>query len=189
MNFEFYEAHIKTICDLQALAEKHNCKLAFGTRSDSFNDEIDESFLEEYLNCPEDIAEEICEKCSFEDIRGDYTNSFFELYDKTKEKYNTLTYFTISVAFKIICYDTIYTDDELSEKARDWLINNSMNGEWGYESSSCDFYMNIDTTSEEVSGFEYIIKEGHIYRPGIMLAVFTQLVCDYLGEERIVRTY
>lgn len=188
MDFEFYESHIKTICDLQALAEKHNCVLAFGTRNNSFDDEIDESFLEEYLDCPEDIAEEICEKCSFEDVRGDYTNSFFELYDKTKGKYNTLTYFTLSGAFKIICYDSVYTDDELSEKARDWLINNSMNVEWGYDSSS-DFYMIADKASEDMSGFEGIKKEGHIYRPGIMLAVFTQLVCDYLGEERIKRTY
>lgn len=175
MNFEFYDAHIKTICDLQKLVEKHNCKLAFGTSNSSFNEEIDESFLEEYLNCPKDIAKEICEKCCFEEVRGDYTNSFFELYDKTKGKYNTLTYFTLSVFFKIeIC------DDDLSTKAKDWLLNNSQNDEYGYV---------VDTTKEKVCGFDGIKKEGWIYRPGIMLAVFTQLVCDYLSEERIVRTY
>ena len=182
MDFEFYESHIKTICDLQALAEKHNCVLAFGTRSNSFNDEIDESFLKEYLNCPKDIAKEICEKCYFEDIRGDYTNSFFELYDKTKEKYNTLTYFTISVAFKIEIVD------ELSTRAEDWLLDNSRNDEYGTADDD-EYFTFIDTSKEEVYGFEDIKKEGHIYRPGIMLAVFTQLVCDYLGEERIKRVY
>lgn len=181
MNFEFYTSHIKTICDLQALAEKHNCKLAFGTRNNSFDDEIDESFLEEYLDCPEDIAKEICEKCSFEDIRGDYTNSFFELYDSTKEKYNTLTYTTISVAFKIVAGD-------LSEMAEEWLLANSSNVEYGYAASD-GYFMFVDTSKEEVHGFKDIKKEWDIYRPDIMLAVFTQLVCDYLGEERIARTY
>lgn len=182
MNFEFYEAHIKTICDLQKLAEKHNCKLVFGTRNNSFDNEIDESFLEEYLNCPEDIAKEICKKCYFEDIRGDYTNSFFELYDKTKDKYNTLTYFTLLVAFKI------GISDDLSTRAEVWLLDNSKNDEYGYADDG-EYFMYVDITKEDIQGFEGIKKEGHIYRPGIMLAVFTQLVCDYLGEERIVRTY
>lgn len=183
MNFEFYDAHIKTICDLQKLVEKHNCKLAFGTRNSSFNGEIDESFLKEYLNCSEDIAKEICEKCCFEEIRGDYTNSFFELYDKTKEKYNALTSLTLSVFFKIeIC------DDDLSTKAKNWLLNNSQNDEYGYDNNKYLMFV-VDTTKEKVYGFDGIKKEGWIYRPGIMLAVFTQLVCDYLGEERIVRIY
>lgn len=182
MNFDFYNSHIETLCDLQALAKKHNCKLAFGTRNNSFVDEIDESFLKEYLNCPEDIAKEICEKGYFEEVRGEYTNSFFELYDKTKEKYNTLTYFTLSVAFKI------EISDDLSTKAEDWLLDNSQNDEYGYTDDN-EYFMLVDTTKEEVHGFEGIKKEGHIYRPGIMLAVFTQLVCDYLKEERIVRTY
>lgn len=182
MDFEFYESHIKTICDLQALAEKHNCVLAFGTRNNSLDREIDESFLKEYLDCPEDIAKEICEKCYFEEVRGDYTNSFFELYDKTKEKYNILTYFTLSVAFKI------ETWDDLSTKAKEWLFDNCKNDEYRYADDD-EYFMFVDTSKEEVHGFEDIKKEGHIYRPGIMLAVFTQLVCDYLGEERIKRTY
>lgn len=188
MNFDFYNSHIETLCDLQALAKKHNCKLAFGTRNNSFDDEIDESFLKEYLDCPEDIAKEICEKCDFIEVRGNYTNSFFELYDKEKGKYNTLTYFTLSGAFKIVTYEGISCQNNLSGKTKDWLADNSMNGEWGYDDLD-DFYMHIDATKEEVHGFEGIKKEGHIYRPGIMLAVFTQLVCDYLKEERIVRTY
>lgn len=126
MNFEFYESHIKTICDLQALAEKHNCVLAFGTRDNSFDDEIDESFLEEYLDCPEDIAKEICDKGYFEEVRDNYTNAFFELYDKTKGKFNTLTYFTLSVSFKIEIVD------DLSTRAEDWLLGNSRNDEYGY---------------------------------------------------------
>ncbi len=182
MNFEFYEPHIKTLCDLQTLAEKHNCRLAFGTVGNSFDDEIDESFLEEYLNCPKDIAKEICEKCYFEEVRGDYSKSFFELYDKTKEKYNKLTYFTLSVGFKIEAYD------DLSTKVEDWLLDNSKNDDYGYADGD-EYFMFVDTTKEQVFGFDGIKKEGYIYRPGIMLAVFTQLVCDYLGEERIKRVY
>lgn len=182
MNFEFYESHIKTLCDLQALAEKHNCRLGFGTISDSFDDRIDESFLEEYLDCPKDIAKEICEKCYFKEISGDYSNSFFQLYDKTKEKCNKLTYFTLSVAFKIAA------DNDLSTEAEDWLLDNSKNDEYGYADYN-EYFMVVDTTKEQVFGFDGIKKEGWIYRPGIMLAVFTQLVCDYLGEERIKRVY
>lgn len=180
MNFEFYESHIKTLCDLQALAEKHNCKLAFGTAGNSFDDEIDESFLEEYLNCPKDIAKEICEKCYFEEVRGDYSKSFFELYDKTKEKYHKLTYFTLSVGFKV------EADGDLSTEAEDWLDNSSTGDEYPDDN---EYFMIVDTTREQVFGFDGIKKEGWIYRPGIMLAVFTQLVCDYLNEERIKRVY
>jgi hypothetical protein len=133
MNFEFYESHIKTLADLQRLAEKHNCKLAFGTRNSSLDEEIDESFLTKYLKCPEDVAQEICDKCYIEDVRGDYTNTFFELYDKEKGKYNTLTYFTLDAAFKIIIYDDLDSDG-VSGKTRDWILEN-MSDDYEYGDS------------------------------------------------------
>lgn len=32
-------------------------------------------------------------------------------------------------------------------------------------------------------------KHPSVYREGMALKIFGDLVCDYLGEERIVRTY
>lgn len=184
MNFEFYTEHIKTICDLQKLAEKHDCKLSFGINSDSVDRDIDVEFLKDYLHCPPDVAEELCDRGYFDNLNGYYTNSFFELYDKKKDKYNILKYFTISASFDIVPWE----ENDLSQKALDWLMENSMNDEWNLDTRD-GYRMVANTSKESVYGFEDIEKEGHIYREGIMLAVFTQLVCDYLGEERIIRVY
>ena len=42
---EFYSAHLDTLCELKALAEKHGCKLSFGTRNDFSAEELDRGDL------------------------------------------------------------------------------------------------------------------------------------------------
>ena len=196
-SIDFYGAHFETLAELQALATKHNCKLSFGVRNHPMQlDDIDKKYLMKHFNCPEDIAEEICEKeiCSFDHYNGgDVSYIYFELRDYTDEnhiKYNILDKTYCEFSFKIHIDSYYYTSEEheISEKTLQWLQENSMNDEWGLDDTN-DFIMIDNYENEEVHGFEGIKKEGWCYRTGMILAVFTQLVCDYLGEERIKRTY
>lgn len=198
MNIEFYSSHLETLTELKALADKHNCKLSFGIRNHPMQlDDIDKDYLIKHFHCPEDIAEEICDDtngfCSFEHYNGgENSYIYFELRDYKDgdhPKYNILDKVYCEFSFTIHVHEYNYlTEQTLSEKALQWLQENSMNDEWGYDDNN-DFIM-IDTyENEEVHGFEGIEKEGWCYRTGMILAVFAQLVCDYLGEERIKRTY
>ena len=181
MNFDFYSAHFQTLSELQQMAEKHNCKITFGFTSDVFDgDDTDE--LLDIFNCPDKVREEIIDDFSIELKSGMYTKIYFELYDRDKQHYNQLTYYQHEVLVELentnrFNYHSNETEEWLEENKTDW--------------SNFDdkYYLYSEDTKEEVHGFEGIKKEWNIYRPGIMLAVFTQLVCDYLGEERIVRTY
>ena len=46
INIDFHSGHIETLCDLKAIAEKHNCKISFGVRSYR-EDTIDEGLLKQ----------------------------------------------------------------------------------------------------------------------------------------------
>lgn len=46
MNVEFYTAHVKTLKDLQEIAEKHNCTINFGFRNSSQPDKADIKMVE-----------------------------------------------------------------------------------------------------------------------------------------------
>ena len=192
MTIDFYSAHMETLTELKALADKHNCKLSFGVRSHSMQiDDIDKNDLIKHFNCPEDVAEEICSDskclCSFEHYNGgEETYIYFELRDDKEEnhiRYNILGKTICENSFVVHLEEYNYLPEhKLSDKTLQWLRENSMNDD-------NDFIMIDNYESEEVRGFEEIQKEGWCYRTGMILAVFTQLVCDYLGEERIKRTY
>lgn len=53
------------------------------------------------------------------------------------------------------------------------------------------FYENHLKTIADIYGFgnDNRIKDFRCYRPGMALKYFGDLVCDYLGEERICRVY
>ena len=196
MTIDFYTAHLETLSDLKILAEKHNCKIQFGIRSNAMQlDDIDQDYFIKHFKCPEDIAKEICDSnlCSFEHFNsGQSFYIYFELIDCNDEnhpKYNILGKTICENSFKVNVHEyNFLPEHKLSEKALQWLQEISMNDEWGYPDYN-DFIMIDDYESEEVHGFEGVTKDGWCYRTGMILAVFSQLVCDYLGEERIKRCY
>lgn len=196
MMIDFFPAHIETLTELKVLADKHNCKLSFGVRNHTMQlDDIDKDYLIKHFHCPEDVAEEICndDLCSFDHYNGgECFYIYFELRDYRDEnhiKYNILDNTFCEFSFKIHIHSYYMgKEHEISEKTLQWLQENSMNDEWGLDDTN-DFIMIDKYENEEVHGFEEVQKEGWCYRTGMILAVFTQLVCDYLGEERIIRTY
>lgn len=182
MNFDFYTEHIQTLADLQKLAEKHNCKIAFGFTSGAF-DEDEKQDLLDILGCKGIVREEIDNEFSLSLKQGAYTKVYFELYDRTKDTYNVLTYYEHELLVSLENKSSFYP--QYSDETEQWLEENKT--DWSYDINDC--YIFNETSKEEVRGFKGVKKEWNIYRPGIMLAVFAQLVCDYLGEERIVRSY
>lgn len=187
MNFGFCTAHINTLVELKQLADAHNYRLNFGVTSYPIQtDDIDIDYLVRHFSCPKDIAEEICDKCDFElSVGGESYAIYFEL-NKDSE-HNMLKSYGSNFGFKVHINKYVL-DGELREKSLNWLRENSKNGEWGLDEDN-DFLLFDQYENEEVYGFNGVQKEGCCYRTGIILAVFAQLVCDYLGEERIKRTY
>ena len=123
MNVEFTEGHLETLCELKALAEKHNCSIRFG------------------------FYNSICDGTK----QGTLTELWFELFDpnNAKRHYHSLRY---SERLQVVEYK----------------------------------YVSFSET--KIKGFE---KQEHsnVCREAMALKVFGDLVCDYLGEERIVRVY
>ena len=116
MNLTFSQSHINTLKKLLGIAEIHNCKINFGTRNSDSTD-----FDSDILNmCG--VNKRITDKLdnSFEhniSIVSPCTNIseiWFELYDKNKGKYNTMSYGEFGCSFYI---EKDYDFDEEKELA------------------------------------------------------------------------
>ena len=183
MNIYFSSTHLQTLCDLKALAEKHGCSITFGV--DSSDDFIG---YEKFTDYSENIIEELRNRGYFwtDTEKGSTVSLWFELFDPNNEKrhYQNLTYFSGWQAVEYEPDDDIDDDNPLSKEAEEFLEDNA------YE--ECDYgRKNLLYTSfadTEIRGFE---RQEHpsVHREGMALKFFGDLVCDYLGEERIVRTY
>ena len=183
MHVMFTETHLETLCELKALAEKHNCSIRFGVHNSSgFID------YEKFIGYSKNIIEELQKHGVFCDgtQQGTLTDLWFELFDPNNAKryYHGLRY---SKGLQVVEYkfdDDIDDDNPLSKEAEKFLEDNHYK-----EFADCEqkiLYVSFSET--KISGFE---KQEHpnVYREGMALKFFGDLVCDYLGEERIVRTY
>lgn len=183
MNIYFTSTHLQTLCDLKALAEKHGCFISFGV--DSWTG-VDPEF-EEFANYTSKIYGELNDKGSFSNGIIDVTKLWFQLHDpNNKERqYHYLEY---SEGEQTITYEPdAYV--ELSEKAENFIEENR--AEW-YEGTTSSIYDKSILFGRLggtiIKGFDGL-KHPSVYREGMALKFFGDLVCDYLGEERIVRTY
>lgn len=175
MDITFLNNHIKTICELQALAEKHNCSIQIGTRNNTQHPddfEIDDDLKERYESI------KILDENNITIDRGihDEYSIWFELVDKRGEKtsYHVLTYTSHS--------GYIDFDEEEVE-----LLPESVKDEFYVEYGGNTLY--FDYCKTKVYGFENVKYKPNVYRSGIALREFSWLVCDYLGEPRINRNY
>lgn len=177
MNIQFFENHLKTIKDLQDIAEKHNCSIHFGFNS-SASSVINEDIFKAnkiHQNVINDITSYDVE---LKDVNSEYSTAWFELYEKDKDIYHVMRYIEETLYFEIENFD----DENVSEEFIDFYNNNR------YE--DMDFY-ELRTAPTIITGFgnKEPIKDYRCYRPGMCVKYFADLVCDYLGEERICRTY
>ena len=180
MYIDFYDQHCQTLCELIQMAKKHQCNIKFGFRSDSraeidedilFNNGFTETLRREFFDNVEVNSEHYSNECLW-----------FELYDTRDKTYHTLEYIDSNTFFY---FDKDYSDDDLSEELIE-LID-----ELEYEGMG---FINIRDNKTRIFGFAEASKNdwvetNEVYRSGMALKFFGDYVCDYLGEERIVRVY
>lgn len=197
MRIDLYGKDIDILNQLKALAEKHNCSIAFGVESTRLDtNDISEDYLIKHFNCPSKIAKELCGSdisiCSFKlensPGEGNLFTIYYELKDnnKTKDRYNILETREYDFLFKIHAKlkPDFRGEQLLSQKALKWLRENSVNGDWNL-SEDYGFLFQDTKTDENVYGFKGLERTSPCYRPDIIIKVFADLVCDYLGEPRI----
>ena len=186
MNIEFTSAHMETLMELKQLAEKHGCRITFGV--DSWAG-VDPEF-EEFDGYTSEIYEELNDKGIFSNGVIDMSKFWFEFYDpNNKERqYHYLEY---SEGEQTITYELYALEElsleELSEEAEEFIAANR--ADWddnGIIEDSVVLFKRLGGTT--IKGF-YGLEHPNVYREGMALKFFGDLVCDYLGEKRIVRTY
>ena len=178
MNITFGPRHINTLIKLKEIADRHNCVISFGT-----NDCGSEILIDDFKPYFKDLTDEICEYVNdnYTVLRSHDKSShyWFELYDKEKEKYNTLTYTELDM---LIEFDTpsAYVEYNMPDEVEDWFLNNQ----------SWDDAIAVETSDQKIRGFEGVdTTDINVYREGMALKFFGDLVCDYLGEPRIEEVY
>ena len=189
---EFYSAHLDTLCELKALAEKHGCKISFGTRSDFSTEELiaDDLFA---VGVPSKIIDKLLSPFEYHfdvtNIQTSYDELWFQLYDPSNEerKYHAMTYKQIGVYFELEKDWDFDCDTEGNEKFIEWCEENQVD----CNDDDDKFIFNLTDFPTIINGFGYKKekKDYRVYREGMALHYFTELVCKYLKEPMIKRTY
>lgn len=215
MTVTFGDAHLDTLTKLIALAEKHNMKIRFGTNNSTDNAALS-SVLEEF-DIPEEYLEFLDEYDS-ELLEGNIISTtevlWFELFEPNVREgmnyYSVLSYYEYDVHFQLKSdwedelddiidlikdelddsnseHDEEETDEHVDprieqlENFRKWLNE---------ESSEYGGYIHFGKSPTEIRGFgKKTITDGRVYREGMALHYFTELVCEYLKEPMIHNTY
>lgn len=178
MNVHFISAHLQTLCELKALADKHNCIINFGVDNREDTDDVD---FESFDGVTEEILEELNRKGRFKDPKYNITYLWFELHDKNNNSYHALDY---REGEQSITYILDHLE-ELSYEANTFLENNLVSWQ-SIEDDELIITSRLDKTN--MTGFPGQEKPD-VYREGMVLKFFADLVCDYLKEERIERVY
>lgn len=184
MNIEFYNSHMETLADLIKIAEKHNCAISFGF-SDSSDRDIDEDILKKNGFTAE-LLEELKDKMTVSCAESTFDKAWFQLYEKNTKTYHTMAYIerdTYAIVEKTddFRFDEDDPSDELITKleALDQLM----------ESGAYTIHESYNPTIIHGFGNKEKVEDFRVYRPGMVLKFFGDLVCDYLNEPRINRCY
>lgn len=187
MNIFFSTAHLQTLKELQEMAEKHNCTIKFGFNNSS-GKEIDFNIL---ADCK--VKKKIIDKLeqpflhnfSIKNEFYEVSSIWFELYDKNKKTYNSLAYVEMYQFFDI---EKDYDFDWEKEQLLDEFISES-----GEESELFDnnYHFRFRAAPTIINGFGYknVHRDSRVYREGMALKFFSDLVCKYLKEPYIERVY
>ena len=183
MNIYFGSAHMQTLCDLEKIATKHNCVIHFGVDQHN-SDDID---VESDFSCSPEVAQELDEKGHFDchEMKYEATTIWFELLDNNSNTLHQLQYIDGYERAEYI----LNTFEELSDRTEEFL--DDVSGDSGnynpYDDSHIyTLYRSFGET--KVTGFPGQERPS-VYREGMALKFFGDLVCDYLSEKRIERVY
>ena len=181
MYIDFYDQHCQTLCELIQMAKKHQCNIKFGFRSDNSDDLDCEILMENGFT--QELGEEFLDNIDVRDVNCNYNLIWFELYDTRDKTHHTLEYSDNTVSFY---FDDTYDSDTISQKLVDLIDEVKSEYVPGFIQLSGGG-TKIYNFSEESKG-EWV-QRNEVYRSGMALKFFGDYVCDYLGEERIVRVY
>lgn len=178
--------HLQTLKELMEIAEKHNCYInIFVNEHHSFAQDNSSACLEmlvdrEYIS--DEVANNLLECYSIDNPMVQHDSICFELVEQKENRniFHTMTYHTWSVWFNIEKYSWNPEADELPE-TEEWVEENC--SDYG------DGFYSAESAYTEVQGFPNVETKVNVYREGIAIKNFGDLVCDYLGEPRIVRNY
>lgn len=193
MDVSFGTVDIDVLNKVCEIAKEHDCNVYFGAYStlktnvsdvmDICSDTIDERITKYIAQC--DLLESLA---------GTKSRFWFQLYEKKTGAYNILTYLEENYELVFNQYEIDYTTDceysytERSEeyiKFCEWLTDTMPSWETILRVQG-ELKVYIEDRNTVITGFDTLDKSKYnVYRPGITLKVFADLVCDYLGEERI----
>ena len=188
MYLAFTYKHLQTLRDLMAIAEKHNCKLYISVHDEDEVDSTDDAtdafeLLKQYRHLDKNTVDEILEVASFENVNILHDYICFELIEYLEDgntKHHSLQYHSFEVHIRM----TESLDElNVSEKTKEDL--EGILTEWD------DCYICEGGEFTDIYGFDEIDTSFvNVYREGMALKNFGDLVCDYLHEPRIEgRTY
>lgn len=186
MNIEFYASHTETLSDLMKIAEKHNCVITFGF-ANSCDRDIDEDVLKKNGFTAE-LLEELKDKMEVKDAASTFDKAWFQLYEKDTKKYHTMAYIENST------YVVVEKTDECNfrfddEEPSDELIAKLEELDELLEIGVYTINQSYNPTIIHGFGNESKVEDFRVYRSGMALKYFGDLVCDYLKEPRINRCY
>lgn len=183
MNIEFYSSHVETLADLIKIAEKHNCTITFGVMP-SHERDIDESILMR-TGFTKELITELNEKLIIENADSSADKVWFELYNKNDKTRHSMVYIETSTYF-IARRQEIEFDDEVPS---DELIAKLEEHDQMMEIEAYTIHEYYNPTIIHGFGNKERVDDFRVYRSGMALKFFGDLVCDYLNEPRINRVY
>ena len=182
MNIDFGRSHMETLADLMRIADKHSCVITFGIGSSPSID-LDEELLEK-SGLTSELIEEMRDKKQITEVASLFDKAWFELYDKRNNTHSTLAYIESSTHF-VVSRDNYSLFEEVSADLEEWLDDHDDFGR------PDEYFIMVSHNPTIIHGFgnKEKIEDFRVYRSGMALKFFGDLVCDYLKEPRIVRSY
>lgn len=188
MRLDLYSTHLETLAQLQEIAKKHNChinvcigenhSLGFDDYADC-NDCIDMLIKQKLIK--KNIAKKLTKAFDINHPILTHDNVCFELIEHLEDgqwKYNQMVYNVYLIHFELSETINAYIDEELQE----WVDEHC-------DSDYNNYYFYDEGTYTEIHGFKRVKTKVNVYREGMAVKNFGDLVCDYLHEPRIIKTY
>ena len=207
MNLRFGDAHLDTLTKLKTLAEKHGMYIRFGINNSCETDRdlnwiLD--YVDETANAAVDTLDDYYDEIIDGEIRKDSSTLWFELYDPKGNgghgKHHSMSYNPESIGFMLkddweetLNNVILEINEGDSEDEKEIAIKNIQKLIVFLTENCGDGWQGVEFKKAPtcIRGFGYPkeFEDGRVYREGMALHFFTELVCQYLNEPMIDNVY